>query len=692
MGTPSRGSSLPQEGDGKIGLTEGSSEPANVSGPQGKLRGVAHKVLAFIFAGALAFLLYSASQLPRVVTPGFGVPFLLIALEALPVTFLFRWLLGRGSLAWRVLSLIFFSSLIGFSLSQFFFSIREQSRDMPQMFALWGTVAVSLLMIGLALQGRGYSGATRLNEGGSRKDILIAFGLFVLALGLRLLGPVTGAADEILIFGEMINLHRFPAEEFWDTSTTSNPYFVHWLVYLLWGVIKDSIDAFPLDKFITTFFASLSIPIWFFTVKYLCNRRIALTAALLLTVFGWHWVNSRFLYVYPYEFAVISSATLCAVLAFGRGNFVAAVALGLLWTFAILAKKISIMILPFTGYLFLDFLLVRPTVSRKRVLATFAAVVAVVVVSYLPFYYADGAFSGPAGSTDRFFRYNQAREARQMSLKSLGFTPIGAYIHVFKDAIRQFFVESSDAFRHYFRPAGPLLDPVLAIVGVLGFAYAVLLSFWKRECRVALVGLFVFVLPMVMSFPLDSQEMHGVSRRMMGSTFFIVLLGALGADLLSAPLKRFIPRWIIPALVCVASAGFNLYYYKTEYLTQRTAVWFTDHGLRRAALVMAARNAARDSAAVLVVEHPTYEAPDAIQDLPNIRYVPSRPELRTALLQIKSGRVTVIIPGDADEYGFPVDDVTKEFTDIIPPMSWVAGPKSPRGYPLIITASFERKG
>jgi hypothetical protein len=680
MGTPSRGSSLPQEGDGKNGVTEGSLHSAGTSVQQGRLRGIAHKVFAFLFCGALAFLLYSASQLPRVVTLGFGVPFLLIALEALPVAFVFRWLLGRGSLAWRVLSIIFFSSLIGFSLSQFFFSIREQSRDMPQMFALWGTVAVSLLMIGLALQGRGYSGATRLNEERPRQDILIALGLFVLALGLRLLGPVTGAADEILIFGEMINLFRFPAEEFWDTSTTSNPYFVHWLVYLLWGAIKDSIDAFPLDKFITTFFASLSIPIWFFAVKYLCNRRIALTAALLLAVFGWHWVNSRFLYVYPYEFAVISSATLFSVLAFGRGNFVAAVALGLLWTFAILAKKISIMILPFTGYLFLDFLLVRPTVSRKRVLAAFAAVVAVVIVSYLPFYYADGALSGPAGGTDRFFRYNQAQEARQMSLQALGFTPTGAYIHVFKDAIRQFFVESSDAFRHYFRPAGPLLDPVLAVVGVLGFAYAVLLSFWKRECRVALVGLFVFVLPMVMSFPLDSQEMHGVSRRMMGSTFFIVLLGALGTDLLSAP------------LVCVASAGFNLYYYKTEYLTQRTAVWFTDHGLRRAALVMAARNAAREGAAVLVFEHPTYEARDAIQDLPDIRYVPSRPELRTALLQIKSGKVAVIIPGDADEYGFPVDDVTKEFADIIPPMSWVAGPKSPRGYPLIITASFERKG
>jgi hypothetical protein len=107
---------------------------------------------------------------------------------------------------------------------------------------------------------------------------------------------------------------------------------------------------------------------------------------------------------------------------------------------------------------------------------------------------------------------------------------------------------------------------------------------------------------------------------------------------------------------------------------------------------MAARNAAREGAAVLVFEHPTYEARDAIQDLPDIRYVPSRPELRTALLQIKSGKVAVIIPGDADEYGFPVDDVTKEFADIIPPMSWVAGPKSPRGYPLIITASFERKG
>jgi hypothetical protein len=581
-------------------------------------------------------------------------------------------------------------TLAGLSFSRLNLAITYKSLNMPQMMALWCSLAVALLLCGLSLDGK-QDKETRPKEPPARVDFIICLSLFVLALGLRMCGPVTAAVDEILIYSEMLNLRRFPETKFWDTSTTSNPFFIHWLVYLTSVQLKGLFDSFTLEKFLTAFFASLSIPFWFFAVKFLYNRRIGATAAGLLTVFGWHWVNSRFIYVYPYELAIIALGTLCAIVAFGRGSFLAAVGLGLILTLSILTKKISIMVVPFSAYLFIDYLLIRPTTTRKRVLVTFAAVVAVFVFSYAPFFLADGSLSSHIWGSERFFRYSQASEARDARLAAMGLSPTGAIIHAFKDGARQLFVQSSDAFRHYFRPAGPLLDPVLAVSGLVGFAYAILLSFWERGCRVALVGLIVFTLPMVMSFPLDSYDMHGVARRMVGNTFFIVLLGALGVDLVSRPVARFIPRWFLPAGVCLASAITNLHFYKTEYLSQSSAVWLTDHGLRRAALVQLARGFARDGSPVLVLDNQTMGAQSAFVDLPSARSFESKSDLRAALTEIKSGKVLVIIPGKADVYTFPVDDFVREFADLIPEGAWKPGPASPLGMPMIMSAAFERR-
>ena len=545
-------------------------------------------------------------------------------------------------------------------------------------------------MLGLTLDYKA-STARNLNRFAPLVDAGIAAALLTIALVLRLQGPITAAVDEIIIYSEMLSLQRFPDIKFWDTSTTSNPFFVHWLVYLTASRLKNVIDSFVLEKFVTALFASLSIPIWYFAVKLLCNRRIALTAAVLLSVFGWHWVNSRFIYVYPYELTVISLATLCSLLAFGSGSFAAAAGLGLLWTFAILAKKISIIGIPFSAYLFLDFLVVRPPTTRKRILSAFLLCATVFLLTYLPFLYADGSLSTHISGSDRFFRYNQASEARQMRLAAMGLSPIGAYLHISLDAIHQLFVASSDAFRHYFRPSGPLLDPVLAVLSIIGFGYALTFSVWKRECRIAIAGLVMFTLPMILSFPLDSLEPHGIARRMVGNTFFIVLLGAMGADLISRLVARYLPRWIIPGVVCIASAMANFHFYKTEYLTQRSTVWFTDHGLRRAAVVLAARSAAQQGIAVLVLNDPTYDSPEGMLDLPNVRFLASRQELRKAISETKGAKALVIIPGPSDEYNFPVDELARDFSDLVPTYLWTPGRKSPRGYPLIVTATIESR-
>jgi len=653
-------------------------------------RGVVNKLITLSYCVALGFLFYSALGVPQDRSSTYGTPLLHIVLLAAVCSLPARYLLGAAAWSYRLPAVGFFMALAVLAEIRLITLVRSLPLYMPQLLALWGVVGGALLMLGWSLnaESRPKSDGVRACV---RSDILIASAVLILSLSLRLAGPITAAVDEVIVYGEMLKLRRFPDTRFWDTSSTASPYLIHWLVFLVCNEINRFVDSFIFEKCVTAFFASLSVALWYWVVNMLCGRRVALTASILLAFFGWHWVNSRLLYVYPYELAAVAFGTGCAIVAFGRGNFLAAAALGLTLTFSMLAKKISIMIFPLTAYLFVDYLIFRPTVSRKRILLTFVSVGVVFLLTYRPFVVADGDLGAHITTSDRFFRFHQALEARRIQLEPLGITPYQAYVHVFKDAVYQLFVRSSDAFRHYFRPSGPLLDPVVAWVGVLGASLSVLLCFRRRECRLALVGLVLFALPMVLSFPLDSLNNQGVARRMIGISLFLVLIAAIGTDFISRIFARFIPRWIIPSLICIASAAVNIHDYRTQYTNQPMSVWMSDHGVRRAALLLAAREAAHHGTTVLVLDHQTYSAQDGVDDLPTVAFVSSESELRNAVTAIKNGRVMVIVPGGGTSYGFDLAPFAKQFADLIPEQSWVPGKLGLTGDPLIVSATIDRR-
>lgn len=644
------------------------------------------RLLALVLWAGLGTLFYTAVQIPAERGTAFGTSLLLVLFEAAGCSLLARYVLGAATWTYRIPACGFFFAMGLLAELRIIVLIQDGLINMPQLLALWSVVGCSLLMLGWTLDPTGRPRST-VARAGMRSDLLIAGTLLFVSLTLRLAGPVTAAVDEATIFGEMLSLGRHPHTKFWDTSTTANPYFIHWLVYIVTEQVKPLADSFVLEKFTTAFFASLSIPLWYWAITMLCGRRIALTAAALLAFFGWHWVNSRFLYVYPYELAAIPFATGCGILAFGRGRLLAAVALGLTLTFCVFAKKISIMIFPLTAFLFLDFLIFRPTVKRKIVARGLIVVAAVFFVSYLPIIVADRWSGAPH---DRYFRFNQALEARSTRLAQFDLTPTQAYFHVFKDAVYQLFVKSSDAFRHYFRPRGPLLDPIVAWLGVLGFSLSVALSYRRRECRLALVGLVLFTLPMVLSFPLDSLDNQGISRRMIGASLFLVLVAAIGADFIARILGRLIPLWIIPTLLCIISATVNIHDYFTKYLNQPMIEWLSDHGLRRAAVLLAARDAARHGTTVFVLDNPLYHPLEGLIDVVNVSFLPSEAELRKAITSSKPGRIMVIIPGNGPAYGYPIAAFAREFADILPEHLWLPGRLAPNGFPLIMTVTIDR--
>jgi hypothetical protein len=111
--------------------------------------------------------------------------------------------------------------------------------------------------------------------------------------------------------------------------------------------------------------------------------------------------------------------------------------------------------------------------------------------------------------------------------------------------------------------------------------------------------------------------------------------------------------------------------------------------LRRAALLLRARPAAKEGTTVLVFKDVTYNGAEGFRDLLNVSYVGSQAELREAIRQIKDGKVMVVIPGRAAPPGFPVDEFIKELADLIPEHLWLPGKTDPRGEPLIFTAILE---
>jgi hypothetical protein len=513
----------------------------------------------------------------------------------------------------------------------------------------------------------------------------LGIGIFALALAVRMAGPSGAALDEVMCFSEMRSLLKIASPP-WITSATAYPYLFHWIIFFVAELLRDIIDPYDLEKLLSAVSASVSVAALYFTVRIFSPRYVALCASIILTFLGWHRVNSRFIYVYPHDFAFLMVGVLSALVAFQSGRILPAVVCGVASALALISAKIAVFALPFVFLIFLDYLRAPGETSRRATWKVAVGIALAFLVAMAP-YFSSLLRLGVAASL--FTRFGDATFQKERRLAAMGLSPSDDFFFVLRDAFLQLQISSYDTFRHYFRPGSPLLDPVLSLLATVGFVGAAVRFFRRRECRIALVGVFLFILPMILAFPLDSTDPHGLSRRMVGATFFIAWLGALGAQNVARVVftERFVPR--VAIVLCSCSAILNFYYFFSVYVRPSPYRWLSDHGIYRHAMIRAARLSGSKEIDTIVLENEMNRFLNAIIDFPSVKVVDSVDGLRTALRTGGSGIRLVIIPPYFAGTVVSSNRFRQELADVIPLHAWLPGNTDQADVPMFYKAYVE---
>jgi hypothetical protein len=509
-------------------------------------------------------------------------------------------------------------------------------------------------------------------------DYALAFSVFILAFAYRMVGPFTAAGDEALLFGEMRSLVHVSAPP-WSTSATSYPFLFHWLIFLVAEFFDGIIEPLLLEKLLAMLSAATSVAALYFIVRLYSARHVALCASLILTFLGWHWVNSRLIYLYPYDMALLTIGVLFALIAFRTGRLSAAVVTGVACALAIVSAKMAIMMLPFIFLIFVDFLRVPGELTRRETRNVALVMLFSSAISFTP--YASRLLKA-GGVAAVFARFGSAGLEKKRRFSTTGASFYKDFFLILKDAFYQLQVSSYDISRHYFRPAKPLLDPIASALTTIGFFTAIQNCFQRREWRIALVGMFVFMLPMILAFPLDSPEAHGLSRRMVGSSFFIAWLAALGADTIASRIVRESNRARLAIALCCLSALSNVYFLFAVYLRPLPYEWYADRGLHRFAMIRAARLGGERGIKTIVLENDLTAFCGAVGDLTSVKTVTSADQVREALRSGGPGLYVIIASARWAGQSVSTQLTREQLADVIPSYLWVPGDLDPVGAPM----------
>lgn len=507
-----------------------------------------------------------------------------------------------------------------------------------------------------------------------RSDWFLALGLSALALAVRLLGDTSAAVDEVIHFSEMTYFYLREDMPYWRSTGTGYPFLVHRILYLLSGFLDPIIDKFDLYKSLAALMGAVSIGAWYLVIRVYAPRYIALSASTALLFLGWHWVNSRLVYLYSYDMANLAIGTLCAVIAFEKRRYLPAVLAGFIITYSFLLKKFGVMMIPFFIYIFLDYLITSKRGERKGIILVAVAIMGAAVFAYIPM--AMGNFEEMDSP-----RVALAIAARAQRLAGMNLTPITAFFAILLDAFRQLQIETYDAVRHITRIHKPILDPMLSLLFSVGLLFALLKACQRRECRLQVVGFFLFIMAMVISFPLDSLEPRGLSRRMVGASFFVAWIAASGAEVLASRLVQL--RYVAGAtfMLCFVSFMINFYYLRAYYMKPDPEVWYQDYGGARANMLQFSRRMARKGLSVVVLNDHVSSIQAGNHDLPDLKIAQSVDEIRSMVRSKGRRWYLIVLPWGT--FGNVSPQVVEQLTDLAPLNAWIPGPVDLQDIPML---------
>jgi hypothetical protein len=545
--------------------------------------------------------------------------------------------------------------------------------NFPKMLRLWPLAVAILLVISVGLDVRR---GTRIPIP-QRKDLFDFCGIFFVALACRAWGPNMIAGDELM---QTIAVLYIPTvQPSWlEVSSATYPFFVMHIMYWLQKLTAGLVDLLVLQKWLSYIGGSLSVAFLYAIIRIFASRASALGGALLLCFMGWHWLNSRFIYAYPLDLANIGAGVFLSLIAFRTGSLSIGMLAGICCALALILQKVGVIMLPFIGYLGFEALCSGPKPRLKRVIFTGTVILLSLAVTYEPFVVQHivkkGAFPRQAG----------AYQLRVERLHELGFTQISAFWFVLGDVFRQIQVDTSDFIRHMFRVRRPILDPAFSCLFSVGLLYSLLTFPRSQASRIRIVGLLIFTLPMILSFPTDDPS-RGMARRMLASSLFLAWIGVEGAQQIA---RRFASGPVSDRFtmgLCSIAALTNIYFAVRFSVTQPPTDWYggAGGGVRSYAMSSLARDAASRGLPVSVVEHADATIEDALVPSPRVHRAQSAEELRNALLTHRGQLQLVIIPWETRRLGGNGVLFVNAISDLVPPYLWMEGPRDGDDMPMI---------
>lgn len=540
---------------------------------------------------------------------------------------------------------------------------------------LWLASLALMALAGIIFDWKRHSSETvRLFHG---FDWLIALALTLFSFYVRMASPMSMAVDEGIVFSEVLSIRLAPEATPWGLTSTAYPLVLHRVVLFIISLVSPVFDSFITTKALAAGMGSVSVGAWFLVVRVFAPRLIALSAATFLIFLGWHWLNSRFSYLYPYDLAFFSISTLATIVALNYQRAGAAVIAGAVMGFSLLMQKFGVFLILFIGLICLDYLCTVPRNERKRIVVLGALILASAALCYLPILIANGwRLDMP--------RFSHARDTRPALLKQLGMTESRAFFEMWVDAFRQLQIRMNDIPRHMFRVHKPLLDPVFSGLFSIGLLSALVRFVRDRSSRIQIFGLLIFIAPMVVSFPLDSAGYQGIARRLLGVSFFSAWIAASGAVVLSSRIVGL--KHIGKLCLCFALCSLitNWYYLKTEYEKMPAIAWLFDYGGKRAALMNLSEYFLRQNLPVMILDESVSSIMGLTQFVGKIKVAVSPEALRQEIISTKGIWNAVIVPWQS--VMSTSSPTTTQLGDLIPAHAWLSTPPDNHGIPMFAYA------
>jgi hypothetical protein len=518
-----------------------------------------------------------------------------------------------------------------------------------------------------------------------RIDMTLSWMVFFIAFLLRSWNVVTRSPiaiqDEIQVFSGLLSTGGYVNV---NPLTTLNafPSFYYWAISYLYRPFYPMVDLLMFQKLLVAAAGAASVSLWYLIVRHFHTRSVALVLASLLSFMGWHWVNSRFLYCYPYDLAFSAAGILCTLISLRDRNVFHAMLAGLFCSLTIIFQKSGLLVCPLIAYIFFEKLIKQGSNQRKETLLCAAVWAVSIAFFYMPFVVFSLSPNNPEGVLPRQMGILAGRNAE---LARAGIGQLNAVTLMITDVFLQLQRFEFDHVRHIFRLNGPILEPVLSGLFILGFVRVVFSSIKEFSSRMCLIGFALFSLPMIISFPIDSGIGHGLSRRMLCCSPFVAWMAALGASL---AVQRIVPsRLHITTLValCCGSAYGNFFYLMKDYLgtnNPRDIAAHKDLAIQRSSSTLLLRSLATSGFQVIYYwdSRPlagalsTTDLRHVTLDFPNIKHVDSIQELRSQISNGGEAPQFIVIPASTVFMDKFYQDIPSQISDLVPSHLWIPGP------------------